>query len=114
MATLNERPDLIVDDAPFADTPAQVLVLCRRIVEALADAGLIDAAHVFVPNALTPLRVTVRCYTAQAGLQPPVYTDPALGSSITIKAVHITQLRAAVIAIDTPCRSRLWERDRRT
>ena len=35
-----------------------VLVLCRRIVQAFADAGLIDEAHVVVRSALIPLRVT--------------------------------------------------------
>ena len=33
-------------------------VVCRRIVQALADAGLIDEAHVVVHSALIPLRVT--------------------------------------------------------
>jgi hypothetical protein len=63
MATLKERP--------LADTPDQVLVLCRRIVQALADAGLVDEAYVFVHDAPTPLCVTERRYTAHVSLQPP-------------------------------------------
>ena len=42
---------------PDIDSDA-VLVLCRRIVQAFADAGLIDEAHVVVHSALIPLRVT--------------------------------------------------------
>jgi hypothetical protein len=42
---------------PDIDSDA-MLVLCRRIVQALADAGLIDEAHVVVHSALIPLRLT--------------------------------------------------------
>ena len=38
-------------------------------------------------------------YTA-AGLSPPTYTDPALGPRTSIRAAHVGELRAAVIAIE--------------
>jgi glucose/arabinose dehydrogenase len=31
---------------------------------------------------------------------PPVYTDPALGAGMTIRAVHISELRQAVVALE--------------
>jgi Zn-dependent metalloprotease len=37
---------------------------------------------------------------AAAGLTAPVYTDPGLAAGTTMKAIHIQQLRSAVVAIE--------------
>ena len=34
-----------------------------------------------------------------AGQSPPTYTDPALAAGMAVRAVHIAELRAAVVAL---------------
>jgi hypothetical protein len=38
-------------------------------------------------------------YTAR-GLLPPTYTDGTLSAGVMIKAIHIDELRAAVMAVE--------------
>jgi hypothetical protein len=56
---------------------------------------LIKAVHV------TEMRTALgQAYTAH-GLPPPTYTDPVLAAGTTVKAIHITELRNAVISLET-------------
>jgi beta-propeller repeat-containing protein len=49
---------------------------------------------------VTELRTALgEAYTA-ASMTPPTYTDPSLSAGTIVKAVHITQLRAAVVALE--------------
>lgn len=41
----------------------------------------------------------MQAYSAK-GVTPPTYTDPSAGTSTALKAVHVTQIRAAVVAIE--------------
>jgi hypothetical protein len=59
-------------------------------------AGVSDVKAVHVMEMRTALS---EAYTAAAGSQP-VYTDPALAPGTTIKAVHIAELRGAVLALE--------------
>ncbi len=49
---------------------------------------------------ITELREALRQTYLSALMPPPTYTDPSLGIGTTMKAVHVTQLRAAVLAIE--------------
>lgn len=63
-------------------------------VTVTAGSTLIQAAHI------TELREALRQAYVAAGLTPPTYTDPGLAAGTAVKAVHIAELRAAVIAIE--------------
>jgi uncharacterized repeat protein (TIGR03803 family) len=57
-------------------------------------ATLIRAEHILdVRTALSQVYVA-------AGLTPPTYTDPALGPNTPIKAIHIIEIRAGIVAIE--------------
>jgi hypothetical protein len=55
---------------------------------------VIQAAHI------NDLRTALGEIYAAAGVAPPSYTDPVIGSGTIVKAAHIMELRAAVIAIE--------------
>ena len=59
-----------------------------------AGSTAIQAIHI------TELRQALRDAYVAALMTPPTYTDPSLGIGTTMKAVHVTQLRAAVLAIE--------------
>jgi hypothetical protein len=46
------------------------------------------------------LRTALNQVYVSAGLAVPTYSDPVLDSGATIKAVHIAELRAAVLSIE--------------
>jgi uncharacterized repeat protein (TIGR03803 family) len=48
------------------------------------------------------LRTALADVFAAAGLTPPPYTDPDLGSGTIIQAAHITELRQAVAGLESP------------
>jgi hypothetical protein len=62
----------------------------------LTPAGTVRIKAVHVTEMRTALAAA---YTAH-GLTPPVYTDPALAPGTTVKAIHITELRNAVIGLE--------------
>jgi len=49
---------------------------------------------------IVDIRTALSQVYAALSLTPPTYTDPALSIGTTIKAVHIEELRAAIIAIE--------------
>jgi hypothetical protein len=55
---------------------------------------LIKAMHV------TEMRTALAAAYTAHGLTPPVYTDSALAPGTTVKAIHITELRNAVISLE--------------
>ena len=48
---------------------------------------------------ITELRTGLEEAYPAAGLTPPTYTDPHLAAGSTMKAVHISEIRAAVVAL---------------
>jgi hypothetical protein len=54
----------------------------------------IEAVHV------TDLRTALTQVYTMLGQPAPVFTDPVLTAGMTVKAVHISQLRAAVFAVE--------------
>jgi subtilisin-like proprotein convertase family protein len=54
---------------------------------------IVGAVHI------TEMRTALSAVYVAAGSAPPAYTDPSLTSGLPIRAVHVTQLRAAVAAI---------------
>jgi hypothetical protein len=49
---------------------------------------------------ITELRTALTQVYAARGQNPPNYTDPVLGSLVRMKAVHVTELRAGVLALE--------------
>jgi len=49
---------------------------------------------------IVDLRTALAQAYAAAGITAPTYTDPVLSGGILVKAVHIAELRAAVVAIE--------------
>ena len=49
---------------------------------------------------IAELRTAPAAVHGARGLTPPTYTDPALAGGMVIKRLHITELRAAVVAIE--------------
>ena len=76
-----------------------------RVARALSpyewtDSPLEQGSSVIRAVHITDLRTALAQAYVAAKLTPPIYTDPTLDGGIQIKVVHITQLRAAVIAIE--------------
>jgi hypothetical protein len=59
-----------------------------------AQSAVIKAVHV------TDLRTALAEAYVAAGRTPPTYTPPAPGAGVTVRAVHITEIRAAVLAFE--------------
>ena len=57
-------------------------------------ASVVRAAHII------DLRTALAQGYVSASLTPPTYTDSSLAAGVTVKAVHIAELRAAVVAIE--------------
>jgi hypothetical protein len=55
---------------------------------------VIQAAH------LTELRSALAEVYAAIHVTSPTYTDPVLGVTTAIRAVHLNELRAAILAIE--------------
>jgi hypothetical protein len=45
------------------------------------------------------MRTALQAVYLQRGMAPPTYADPSLSAGTTIQAVHVNQLRAAVLAV---------------
>ena len=53
-----------------------------------------------MPDVLEQLRTALgEAYTAH-GLTPPIYPEPILERITTVKAIHITELRNAIVALE--------------
>ena len=64
------------------------------------DSSLSPASTVVRVIHVVELRTALADAYNAAKLTPPAYTDPALSAGATVRAVHITELRAAVVAIE--------------
>jgi hypothetical protein len=49
---------------------------------------------------IVELRTVLGAIYALAGRLAPVYTDPVIGSGVMVRAVHLSELRAAVVGIE--------------
>jgi hypothetical protein len=67
---------------------------------AYTDPSLTVRATIVKAQHIIDLRTALSQVYVAAGRTPPTYTDPALGPGTTMRAIHITELRAAVIAIE--------------
>lgn len=105
---------------PWTDDPlvsGSSLVRTAHVAELRTRIDLIRiarglAAYAWSDSVLTPLSTKVRAQhvidlrTAlnqayvSAGLTPPTYTDPVVSIGMTIRGVHVSELRSAVIAIE--------------
>jgi hypothetical protein len=65
-----------------------------------SDANPTAGSTLITARYITELRTALNDVYVARGLTPPTYTDASLSAGMAIKAVHITQLRAAVIAIE--------------
>ena len=59
-----------------------------------AGATVIGAQHII------DLRTALSQAYAAEGVTPPPYTDPTLGAGTTMKAAHIAEIRAAIVALE--------------
>lgn len=59
-----------------------------------AQSTIVKAIHI------TELRTALNDAYVAAAVTPPLYTDPGLAAGTTVKAVHIAELRAAVLALE--------------
>jgi uncharacterized protein DUF6259 len=112
--------DLVFRDSAFTDASlsagvsivkaVHILELRQRIDALRARAGLalygwtnptltIGSSPVTAQHVAELRAALAAVYTAR-GLTPPAYTDAALGPGLTIKRLHITELRSAVVAIE--------------
>ena len=112
--------DVVVARPPFTDDPLVAGVTVARI-EHISDLRLrIDALRMYfglpayawgdptLTRQATPIRVqhiidlrlALHQVYAAAGRTPPQYTDPSLGAGSPIRAAHIMELRAAVMALE--------------
>lgn len=64
------------------------------------DPALASGSTVIKALHITNLRIALAQAYAAAGLTAPVYTDPGLGAGTGIKALHVQELRSAVVAIE--------------
>lgn len=67
---------------------------------AYGDPSLIVGTTVIGAQHLVGLRTALAEAYVAAGVSPPSYTDPGLAAGDVVKAVHITQLRSAVTALE--------------
>jgi hypothetical protein len=108
--------DLVLRDSAFTDSSlttglttikrAHITELRDRIDALRARAGLavfnwtdpsLTAGAAFVrAQHLADLRTALAHAYSAMSIPPPTYVDPALTAGVTIKAIHITQLRVAV------------------
>ena len=71
----------------------------NRSPYAWTDPTLVAGSTVIRAQHILDLRSALSEVYISAGLTPPVYTDSSL-AGVTVKMVHIAELRAAVIAIE--------------
>jgi hypothetical protein len=65
-----------------------------------SDNPVVANTTVILVQHLAELRTALNQAYAQAGFSPPQYTDNPLGAGTLVKAIHIAQLRSAVLAIE--------------
>ena len=110
---------ILNDDAVFTDDPmtaGSTVIKAVHITELRTRINTVRAAKGLAPFSWTDPTLTVgstlakathviemRTALAQAyvaaGQSPPTYTDPALAAGMAVRAVHIAELRAAVVAL---------------
>ena len=110
---------ILNDDAVWTDDPPVVGVTIVKVVHVdelrsridavrLANAlgafpwgpALVPGTSIVLAQHLLDLRTALNQAYVAAAMSPPTYTDPSLTVGDTIKAVHIMELRAAVVAIE--------------
>ena len=107
-------------NAPFSDNPLVVgvtLIRAVHITELRARIDAVRAGYGLMPFTytdasivagtsgvmavdITEMRTALEQAYVLAGLSLPNYSDPVLGAGTIIKAVHIAELRLAVLAIE--------------
>jgi hypothetical protein len=65
---------------------------------AYTNAPIVAGASVVMAVDITELRTALAQAYASAGTSPPTYTDPGLGAGTIVQAVHIAELRLALLA----------------
>jgi len=65
-----------------------------------SDPSLVPESTTIRSQHVSELRAALREAYLAAGLAPLVYTDPTIGNGTAIKAAHVTELRAGVLAIE--------------
>ena len=67
---------------------------------AWSDPSLTAGATWIRAQHIVDLRAALAQAYVAAGLSPPTYTDPVIGSGTTVKIAHIANIRSAIIAIE--------------
>jgi microcystin-dependent protein len=66
---------------------------------AYADPSIAATTTVINAQHIIDLRTALAAVYAALGMTLPTYTDPSLGAGTTVKAVHVTELRDAAVAV---------------
>ena len=67
---------------------------------ARTDSALASATTAVRAQHIADLCAALSHVCVAAGLTPPTYTDPVIGAGMTMKAIYVAEIRAAVAALE--------------